>query len=171
MSIGCPECRHILTSGNKCHQPALRGKPFCIHHCRTRNLVEANRARKHSISLPPLEDRHAVQMSIDVVLAALAAGKINRRTAGTYAYAIKIVSDNFPHMEQEPPLTPVEICRNEHGDILAAEQPATNLGAPGPSAAAAEGPGDATAPPSHGLETTNSAPTDVILSDQSAGCL
>ena len=127
MSIGCPECRHILTSGSKCHLPALRGKPFCMHHCRTRNLVEANRARKHSIALPPLEDRQAIQMSIDVVLAALGAGKINRRTAATYVYAIKTVSDRLPRIDQEPPIVPIEICRTENGDILAAEPSATHL--------------------------------------------
>jgi len=133
MSINCPECRHILTSGRKCHQPALSGKSFCMHHCRTRNLVEANRARRHSIALPPLEDRSAVQMSIDVVLTALSAGKINRRTAATYVYAIKIGADNLEKMEKAPPPEPIAICRDERGDILAAEAPTTNSGAPGPS--------------------------------------
>ena len=141
MSNPCPECHHILPGGRKCHQPALHGKPLCIHHCRTRNLVEANRARKHSIALPPLEDRPAIQMSLDIVLAALGAGKINRRTAATYAFSLKIASDNFARMEQAPPPEPVEICRGERGDILAADEPVTDsspdptqppaMGAPG----------------------------------------
>jgi hypothetical protein len=148
MVNSCPQCRHILPSGRRCQQPALREKPFCHHHCRSRNLVQANRARNHSIALPPLEDRSAIQMSIDVVLAALDAGKINRRTAATYAYAIKIGSDNLSRMEKEPPLEPVEICRGERGDILAAEpqQPPC--------------PTHETASPSHGCETTDLNPPD-----------
>ena len=129
------ECRHILASGRKCRAAALKGRAFCLHHIRSRNLVDSNRARNHSIALPPLEDRAAIQMSLDVVLAALAAGKFNRRTAATYVYAIKTAADNLTLMEQLPPPTPIEICRDEKGDILAAEpliaiQP-PNSGAPG----------------------------------------
>lgn len=159
----CPECRHILPSGRKCSQPALHGKPFCIHHCRSRNLVQANRARNHSIALPPLEDRAAIQMSLDVVLAALAAGKINRRTAATYAYAIKIGSDNLARMEQAPPPEPVEICRDDHGDILAAEPTAIPI--PGKESPCRI---HATASSSHGWETATPQSTPVIPSDQSA---
>lgn len=119
--MSCPECRHILPGGRKCHQPALRGESFCYHHIRTRNLVAANRARRHSIALPPLEDRQAIQMSLDAVLAALGAGKINRRTAATYAYALAIASENLARMEEAPPPQSIEFSRCEDGDILAAE--------------------------------------------------
>jgi hypothetical protein len=159
MSINCPECRHILPSGRKCHQPALSGKSFCMHHCRARNLVEANRARRHSIALPPLEDRSAVQMSIDVVLAALGAGKINRRTAATYTYAIKIGADNLAKMENTPPPEPIAICRDERGDILAAQESTTILGAPEPGAPGASHLGTGETTNAESAET-NSAPAN-----------
>ena len=160
MSNACPECRHILTSGRKCHQPAMRGQLFCQHHCRTRNLVEANRLRNHSIALPPLEDRSAVQLSIDVVLAALGAGKINRRTAATYVYAIKVGADNLAVTEQAPPPEPLEVCRDERGDVFAAE--------PSDAKAAPEQPRETIAPlPAVATSEQSSTPDDAQPTEQS----
>ncbi len=169
------ECRHILASGRKCRAAALKGRAFCLHHIRSRNLVESNRARNHSIALPPLEDRAAIQMSLDVVLAALAAGKFNRRTAATYVYAIKAASDNLALLEQLPPPEPIEICRDERGDILAAEPPSPEIpsvGAPGldfetgevtnPTQSSIHQPPNLGAPgPSHSANTANTANTDL----------
>lgn len=119
----CPECRHILPGGRKCHSLALKGKAFCPAHLRRRTLVEANRARNHSVALPPLEDRAALQMALDEVLAALAAHKITRREAGTYLFALQIGAQNLARMEQLPPPDPIQFVTDEHGDILAADEP------------------------------------------------
>ncbi|MFP5277317.1 MAG: hypothetical protein ACLGPM_09375 [Acidobacteriota bacterium] len=101
-----PECRHLLTSGRKCRAAALQGKAYCSAHLRQRNLVEANRVRRHSVALPPLDDRTAIQMSLDEILAAFAAHKISRREAGTYLFALQIGELNLTRMEQLPPPDP-----------------------------------------------------------------
>ena len=56
-----PECTHIMPSGRNCQSPARRGTLFCAHHGCRQALTEANRARKHSVALPPLEDRAAIR--------------------------------------------------------------------------------------------------------------
>ncbi len=98
-----PECRHIMSDGRTCGSPALRGKLLCYQHSRKRTLVEANRVRRHSVALPPLENRTAIQMSLDEILAAFAAHKISRREAGTYLFALQIGELNLTRMEQLPP--------------------------------------------------------------------
>ncbi|MFP5206707.1 MAG: hypothetical protein ACLGSH_15235 [Acidobacteriota bacterium] len=107
-SFRYPECRHILPSGCRCKSPALRGRTLCFYHARASNLVEVNRPRKHSVALPPLEDRAAIQMSISEVVAALAAGKLSRREAGTYLYAIDLAGRTLTRIEQLPPPDPLE---------------------------------------------------------------
>ena len=90
--VRCPECRHILPGGQKCHAIAVKDLPYCLAHLRRSRLADANRARRHSVALPPLEDWAAIQMSIDEILAAFAAHKITRRETGTYLYALQMAS-------------------------------------------------------------------------------
>lgn len=91
----CPECRHIFPSGKRCHAAALRGKPLCYFHSRNRGLTDRNRARTHSVALPPLEDRGAIQVALNEVLAALAAGKLDRKECWPYLAAIQMASRNL----------------------------------------------------------------------------
>lgn len=112
-SSGCPECRHILPGGRKCGAIASRGEPFCHAHLHRRTLAEVNRARRHSVALPPLEDRAAIQMSIDEVLAAFAAHKISRRETSTYLYALDLASRNLARMEQLTPPVSAGFCGEE----------------------------------------------------------
>lgn len=117
---GCPECRHILPGGRKCRSIALKDQAFCYAHLRHSNLTEANRARSHSVALPPLEDWAAIQMSLDEIVAAFAAHKISRPEAGTYLYALQIASRNLVRIEQLPPPDPIQLSTDEHGEVLAA---------------------------------------------------
>ena len=94
-SLTCPECRHVFPNGRRCHAPALRGKPLCYFHSRNRVLVELNRGRDHSVALPPLEDRGAIQVAINEVLAALAAGKLDRKEVWPYLVAIQMAARNL----------------------------------------------------------------------------
>ena len=129
----CPECRHILPDGRKCHALALKDKLFCPAHLHRRTLAEANRSRQHSVALPPLENRTAIQMSIDEILAAMAAHKITRREAGTYLYAVQMASQNLARIEQFeqlPPPGPVQPSSDDRGDPLAAEAGCPNAGCP-----------------------------------------
>ncbi|MFP5204565.1 MAG: hypothetical protein ACLGSH_04335 [Acidobacteriota bacterium] len=110
MSQGCLECHHIFPGGRKCGAIALKGQTLCYAHANQQHLIEVNRARCHSVALPPLEDRAAIRMAIDEVLAALAASKITRCTASTYLYAIDLASRNLTRIEQLPPPAPHELC-------------------------------------------------------------
>ena len=97
----CPECRHIFPNGRRCHANALRGEPLCYHHNRKTNLVRHNRQRDHTVALPPLEDRGAIQMALDAVLAALAADKLDKKTVWPYLVAIQSASHNLTRAKEE----------------------------------------------------------------------
>jgi len=97
----CPECRHIFPNGKRCHANALRGEPLCYHHSRKTNLVRHNRQRDHTVALPPLEDRGAIQMALDAVLAALAADKLDKKTVWPYLVAIQSASHNLTRAKEE----------------------------------------------------------------------
>jgi hypothetical protein len=104
----CPECRHVFPNGRRCHAPALRGKPLCYFHSRNRVLVELNRSRDHSVALPPLEDRGAIQVAINEVLAALAAGKLDQKQVWPYLVAIQMAARNLvpPKGAEQPIVCP-----------------------------------------------------------------
>jgi hypothetical protein len=127
-----PECSHVMPSGRNCQSPARRGGLFCIHHGHRHALAQANRARNHSVALPPLEDRAAIQMSIDAVLAAMAAHKISRREAATCLFAIQLASQNLARMEQNPspdPASPAPVDQEDESPARASiprtREPAT----------------------------------------------
>ncbi len=96
-----PECRHIFPNGRHCHANALRDQPLCSHHNRKTNLVRYNRERDHTVALPPLEDRGAIQMAIDAVIAALAADKLDKMTVWPYLVAIQAASHNLACAKEE----------------------------------------------------------------------
>jgi hypothetical protein len=130
ISHGCPECSHIMPGGRKCGAVALKGQLLCHAHTHRRRLVEINRVRRHSVALPPLEDRAAIQMAIDEVLAAFAGRKITRRETATYLYAIDLAARNLTRIEQLPPPYPPQPSNDEPG---APGPGAPGPGAPGPS--------------------------------------
>jgi hypothetical protein len=114
----CPECRHVFPSGARCHSPALRGKQLCYYHSRSRTLIDNNRYRSHSVALPPLEDRSAIQMALNEVVAAISADKINQRTAGHLLYAISIASQNLTRLEKLPASEPVEDFEEHFEEVI-----------------------------------------------------
>ncbi len=119
----CPECRHIFPNGRRCHAAALRGKPLCYFHSRNRSVADQNRARTHSVALPPLEDRGAIQVALNEVLAALAAGKLDRKEIWPYLSAIQMASRNLAlgaAKQQEIVYpSPVEAFEEKFGESLA----------------------------------------------------
>ena len=96
-----PECRHIHPNGKRCHANALRGQPLCYYHNRNKNIVRHNREREYSVALPPLEDRGAIQMTLDAVVAALAASKLDKKTVWPYLVAIQSASHNLARAKEE----------------------------------------------------------------------
>ena len=140
-----PECRHIKPGGSKCHALAMKGESYCYHHARVRTYVEANRARKHSVALPPLEDNASLLMALNALYAGHAASKINRRTLGTYLYGLHL-ADQILSRSHEIPSSNISDSTGAPG--LASET-GENM-----NVESAPCPTDATVSSSHGWETT-----------------
>jgi hypothetical protein len=105
------ECRHIMSSGAKCHAPALSGNPCCYFHT---NLQHATKRRGKyddwSIKLPPLEDNCSLQIALAEVLNGLASSRLDPRRAGLMLYGIQIAARIIAR-PRDPGLSPVRtIC-------------------------------------------------------------
>jgi hypothetical protein len=77
-----PLCRHILTSGPACRQPALKGKLFCRFHNQVKKLTRRHAAYV-SYTLPFVfpDDHAALQLNAFIALQALTEGRIDTKTA------------------------------------------------------------------------------------------
>jgi hypothetical protein len=89
-----PTCNHLKEDGVYCDSPALRDQKFCYFHlnARARRLQMAQARRRGEtcrIQLPVLEDMHAVQVSLQQVLEALADDRIDHKRAGLMLYALQ----------------------------------------------------------------------------------
>ena len=91
-------CSHIRHDGNRCGGIAIRRKPLCIFHQRLadreqRRLKACERlgiTGEHAIELPAVEDRASAIVAINEVLQCLALGLIDRITARTHLFGIRI---------------------------------------------------------------------------------
>jgi hypothetical protein len=124
-------CRHIKTNGRRCKSPSLGLSAFCYFHSRLhrrhRNLVESSSAlvetRPNPISaatgipqyqpdyavqnpieldLPPLEDVESIQVSISLLIAALARNRITAKRAAVLLYGLQLASTNARSITIEP---------------------------------------------------------------------
>ena len=91
-----PRCVHVKSNGVRCGSPAMHNIPWCYFHNRFYN-------RPYEDTLPALEDANAIQIAIMQVLDGLRSGRLDRLTAQTYIYALRVAaivnrSANFnPH--------------------------------------------------------------------------
>jgi hypothetical protein len=124
-SSAVPECRHILTSGRKCHAIALRGRPFCYQHSHQRTLA-ADRSYKF-VKLPPFEDHASILLALNQVTRAMTSGRINDKVAGRCLYAIQLAMQTIRHLESQPPIEQVtDYLPGRFGDTVAVnDQPRT----------------------------------------------
>jgi len=91
------ECRHILSSGVRCHAAALRDQYFCYFHANLRRSAAVPPADKpFDLKLPPLEDKGAIQLALTQVISALAASRIDTRRAGLLLYGLQIAAQVTP---------------------------------------------------------------------------
>ena len=114
-----PICRHIKTNGHRCQSPAVTGSGLCYFHRTIRRthdaactskigplrpetvqyLLEngqrpAQFAASPACNFPPLEDPEAIQLSISLLFAAIAAGQVEPGLARTLLYALQVASWN-----------------------------------------------------------------------------
>jgi len=128
-------CRHIKTNGRRCKSPSLGLSAFCYFHSRLlrrhRNLLEtasvlpANRpgamdsatetpqslpeAAPLELDLPPLEDVESIQVSISLLVTALARNRIDSKRAAVLLYGLQLASTNARSVTIEP--APASIVR------------------------------------------------------------
>src|SRR3954470_15363206 len=100
-------CVHVKSNGVRCGSPAMHNHPWCYFHDRYYN-------RPYEDSIPFLEDANAIQIAVMQVLDGLRSGRLDRLTAQTYLYGLRIAAivnrhSNFnPHPSRivtEDPLT------------------------------------------------------------------
>jgi len=82
-------CRHVKEDGIACHSPAPRGESYCHSHLRYKgHRLRTWRGRRilgvRDLHLPPPHDRGSILFSLNEVVQALAAGRLDpMRQAGS----------------------------------------------------------------------------------------
>ena len=108
-----PNCTQSLENGKSCNAPAMNGSKFCRHHDPQRPPRPAKEEARQSetLELPLLQDPYAVLLAMDMVVRALAEGRIKRPVADTLisgikfcGHAIRKLMDEgyLPHEEPNP---------------------------------------------------------------------
>jgi hypothetical protein len=93
------ECRHIKPNGSKCRAAALKGKPYCYYHIRLHAMLRRLAApcapyEQRELQMPFLEDRGAIQIALSEVVSAIAARRIDLKSAALLIYALQVASSN-----------------------------------------------------------------------------
>jgi hypothetical protein len=145
-------CRHIKTNGRRCKSPSLGLSAFCYFHSRLlrrhRNLVEnapvlpenqlnptstatgtpqfLPEAAPLELDLPPLEDVESIQVSISLLIAALARNRIDSKRAAVLLYGLQLASTNARSITIEPSAASVirTLSRTKSGLDLAVKDEA-----------------------------------------------
>ena len=124
------ECRHILSSGRRCHAAALRGKDWCYFHEKLHRLVHP-RTGEHvgPVAMPLIEDDSSLKLALANVIASLnspyAANSLYRdpRRAGLMLYALQIASQVIARSQKNVETETVrEVSTDENGLELAPEK-------------------------------------------------
>jgi hypothetical protein len=147
-------CRHIKTNGKRCQSPSLGLSAFCYFHSRLhrrhKNLLENSSALVNSspnpttfasgtpqylpdyatqnpieLDLPPVEDAESIQVSISLLIAALARNRIDPKRAAVLLYGLQLASTNAKSITIEPYASSVirTLTRTKSGLDLATRDP------------------------------------------------
>lgn len=104
-------CRHIKTNGTRCKAPALTAGTWCYFHSRLHQRHTNYRYNAttrgsifpgYHIELIALEDRESVQISLSVVINALATGNLEPKRATALLYGLQLASANARGLHTEP---------------------------------------------------------------------
>jgi len=88
-------CRHVKEDGIACHSPALRGESYCHFHLRYKGQrLRTWRSRRilgvKDLHLPPPHDRGSILFSLNEVIHAIAAGRLDSDEAGRVLYELNL---------------------------------------------------------------------------------
>jgi hypothetical protein len=143
-------CRHIKTNGRRCKSPSLGLSAFCYFHSRLlrrhKHLVETAPVLPAShpdtapsatgtpqylpeavpleLDLPPLEDVESIQVSISLLVAALARNRIDSKRAAVLLYGLQLASTNARSVTIEPAAASIvrTLARTKSGLDLAIDE-------------------------------------------------
>lgn len=96
------ECTHTLSSGHKCHAPALDGGSLCRHHD-PRKRAEAAHQRQSEFIFPEFHDSRSLLQAINSVLRAMSLRQIKRREAATFIFGIQLASRIVRDIKEQAP--------------------------------------------------------------------
>jgi hypothetical protein len=118
------ECRHIKSSGYRCHAAALREMPYCYFHATLHRLGNPkNRPANEPLHIPALEDAGAIQIAISQIVDALGSARIDPRRAALLLSAIRVAASVMPPPPHYNPDKPVRaLSCEDDGEVLALEQ-------------------------------------------------
>jgi hypothetical protein len=85
------ECRHILTSGERCHAAALRNQPYCYFHIKLHRLSNPSGETK-PVPMPPIEDDSSIKLALTQILGALNSPYMDTRRASLMLYGLQIAA-------------------------------------------------------------------------------
>ncbi|MCU1222386.1 MAG: hypothetical protein JWQ42_479 [Edaphobacter sp.] len=133
-------CRHIKTNGRRCGSPSLNRNELCYFHAR---LFERERvlrqplppalfpgnpasplpAQLTEIDLPTLEDAESIQVSISLLVSALALNRIDSKRAAVLLYGLQLASTNARSIITEPFAEAIvrSIVESPHGTDFATD--------------------------------------------------
>jgi hypothetical protein len=140
-------CRHIKTNGRRCKSPSLGLSAFCYFHSRLlrrhKHLIETApvlptnhpnpsptetpqylpEAIPLELDLPPLEDVESIQVSISLLVAALARNRIDSKRAAVLLYGLQLASTNARSVTIEPAASSIvrTLARTKSGLDLAVD--------------------------------------------------
>jgi len=142
-------CRHIKTNGRRCKSPSLGLSAFCYFHSRLlrrhKHLIETApvipaghsttsassietpqylpEAAALELDLPPLEDVESIQVSISLLVAALARNRIDSKRAAVLLYGLQLASTNARSVTIEPAAASIvrTLARTKSGRDLAVD--------------------------------------------------
>ena len=147
-------CRHIRVNGERCGSPALRDNLFCYYHVELERRHPRCTPRRaptptvlHPLSLqddsqpapvlsepalplfpltlPPLEDRHSIQVALSMIITALAESRIDQKLATLLFYGLQVASSNAHKLNPIPKRSPgkvsLTVLDESNGNLIAPE--------------------------------------------------
>jgi hypothetical protein len=139
-------CRHIKINGKRCQSPTLVPSAFCYFHSRlhrrhkhlletsfllvesapsasgtARSTPESAPPQPIELDLSPVKDAESIQVSISLLIAALARNRIDPKRAAVLLYALQLASTNAKSITVEPYASSVTraVTRTRSGRDLA----------------------------------------------------
>ena len=116
----CPECRHIMPSGRKCHAPALRGKSYCYFHIRPHRVAaKPAPVPAQPLNIPIPEDSTAIRRGLAQIINAMGPARLDPDRARLCLYALQIAMQNIARTPDIAPGQAVDSVTYSHtGDEL-----------------------------------------------------